>query len=477
MDENEKNILEFPSNIIFPNELNRYLKEQIIVLVQENALLQRNVEETEQKRAELEKLLTENVKKQQDNTSVLPIFAQTSNVNAKVIELSKNLREKCSELEKFKTRCSKLLTVIEDLKTKKEEHLANPEPSIQNEEIEQLKRENKQLQDKLVTSTSKILQKKNENFQLKNQLRHMEKQLQQETGTDLQQINSNTWKGRAQIIADLQEKNRVLKEKLNKTPAAAMIPHGDPKVCSKIVFLEQENLTLKEHNENLKQKIDASKSRSKMLEIELENLKGRLQESAGRSQNDMELISSLTHQLRESDQMKRCAIKDKDLTIDRLKLQLNDCQIQIENYKLLMKKSRRNSVTDVGIETEPVYFCEERVALLQLLEMYKNQLDQERNEHGKTQRNFRIERRKTVKLEAAIAKSTADLDATNRTSYTSLSQSSKMDDLNIKHQLEIAEENIKVLSTRLQLEQNERKRDFDEFSSILTEKKKTNQAN
>lgn len=74
------------------------------------------------------------------------------------------------------------------------------------------------MQEKLSSTTTKLFEAKNSNVQLKNDLKIASKLLQQEVGETFDIIrntncNSN-WRGRAQIICDLQQKNNDLKEKL-----------------------------------------------------------------------------------------------------------------------------------------------------------------------------------------------------------------------------------------------------------------------
>lgn len=75
----------------------------------------------------------------------------------------------------------------------------------------------KTLQEKLGTTNMKLCEVRNTNAQLKNDLKIANKLLQQEIGDALEnlQISSNpNWRGRAQIICDLQQKNNELREKL-----------------------------------------------------------------------------------------------------------------------------------------------------------------------------------------------------------------------------------------------------------------------
>lgn len=77
----------------------------------------------------------------------------------------------------------------------------------------------KQLTDKLAATQSKLYEAKNANVQLKNDLKLANKFLQQEIGDSFENLqnlanNGANWRGRAQIVCDLQQKNSELREKL-----------------------------------------------------------------------------------------------------------------------------------------------------------------------------------------------------------------------------------------------------------------------
>lgn len=77
----------------------------------------------------------------------------------------------------------------------------------------------KQLNDKLNSVSSKLFESKNANVRLKNDLKLANKLLQQEIGDNFDTMqtmvnNGCNWRGRAQIICDLQQKNNELREKL-----------------------------------------------------------------------------------------------------------------------------------------------------------------------------------------------------------------------------------------------------------------------
>lgn len=83
----------------------------------------------------------------------------------------------------------------------------------------ELEEQIKVLQEKLNCANSKLFETKNINMQLKNDLKLANKFLQQEIGESFDTLqslsnSSSNWRGRAQIICDLQQKNSELREKL-----------------------------------------------------------------------------------------------------------------------------------------------------------------------------------------------------------------------------------------------------------------------
>lgn len=80
----------------------------------------------------------------------------------------------------------------------------------------------KSLQEKLSIANSKLFDTKNQNTQLKNDLKMANKILLQELGDNFISIqnfttngNSNGWRGRAQQILSLQQKNSELQERIS----------------------------------------------------------------------------------------------------------------------------------------------------------------------------------------------------------------------------------------------------------------------
>lgn len=74
------------------------------------------------------------------------------------------------------------------------------------------------LQDRLSQTTNKLFEVRNKNIELKNELKLANKVLQQELGDSfisLQSFTSQTnWRGRAQQIINLQQKNTELQDKV-----------------------------------------------------------------------------------------------------------------------------------------------------------------------------------------------------------------------------------------------------------------------
>lgn len=93
-------------------------------------------------------------------------------------------------------------------------------------------------------------------------------------------------------------------------------------------------------------------------------------------------------------------------------------------------------------------------------------MEEERNAHFKTQNALRVERQKGARLEANLARKELE-DSSLRSTYSNRSQNLKPIETNLRDKLELAEENLKALSTRLEIEIMERKRDLQEFGKIL----------
>lgn len=147
-----------------------------------------------------------------------PTINASKLMSTKIVELSKKLREKSSEIEVFKTRYSRLQNKLVELENSKNviaesEEKPEVESVTYNEQV-------KSLTEKLTQANNKLFETKNHNTQLKNDLKLANKILLQEIGdgfTTIQQLTANPsgWRGRAQQILSLQQKNVELQERVN----------------------------------------------------------------------------------------------------------------------------------------------------------------------------------------------------------------------------------------------------------------------
>lgn len=84
----------------------------------------------------------------------------------------------------------------------------------------------------------------------------------------------------------------------------------------------------------------------------------------------------------------------------------------------------------------------------------------------KTQQILRVERQRGAKLEAKVARLELDL-RDNQPSYRSRIVTPTQSNTDLTDELQLAEDNIKALTTRLEVEILERKNDFEKFTNIL----------
>ncbi|XP_030748184.1 coiled-coil domain-containing protein 13-like isoform X2 [Sitophilus oryzae] len=402
-----EDVFSIPENLVFPKEINEYLTEKVTVLVHENGMLRRNIQDHEEKHNKLEKQIKDLSKqlKSDESSPILERVNKASNaINTKIVELSKNLREKCAELETYKTKCSKLLTCIEELKKNE-----TKEEIIQEVRKEpESKSEIKSLQDRLNVTMNKLMEAKNANVQLKNDLKQANKFLQQEVGENFETLQSNgNWKGRAQIICDLQEKNKKLKEKLSESRFPLKTTPSLERVSGKIASLEKEIADLKTTNENYRTRLETLKSRCMMLEAEKQDMKtkmGRLEEE---NETSADSAMDLSRKLSEIESEKKRMQK---------KWEDEDARAKSEISRLLMLNGK----------------------LQELLNGSKERVTKSKQE-----------------------------PCQSRSSYSNLCQSSRLTEQNLTDRLQLAEENIKALQAKLAMEQFEKEEDFQQFSKIL----------
>lgn len=476
---------EIPADIMFPDELNCYLREQIRYYAHENAMVKRNLIDLESEYETSNRKISELEQKLSNYENVLNngSFVSSNQVAAtKIVELSKKIREKTSEVESLKTKCSRLEKKLIDLNSSKEKEIV-VKPQIARPPSDESEDEIKKLNDKLNQVNGKLSEARNMNLQLKNDLKMANKWLQQEIGESFESLQAlcytNTnWRGRSQIIIDLQQKNNDLKEKLRAS-------QNKLNVCSdniisvkdsKISVLSKENDDLKSQCDDLKKKYDCAKARCRILDTDLGLLKSKFNMLKDQSEKDQRIIDTLSAQLSNKEEKPEKCQKDKQ--IKKLQTEKNFLLKEIEEFKTViaeLKQDIGNKSKQIDLLNKKVSSCKdidqnitkkqpEVQKLLGYIEVQNKRLSSERDNHVKTQLLLKTEKQKSAKAEVLAAM--ADVGSNRSGSYSS-SLPLRSTETTLRDQLELAEENLKAIQTRLDIEQFERKSDLQEFASIL----------
>nr|CAD7424798.1 unnamed protein product [Timema monikensis] len=316
------NVPEQEDSFMFPEELNRSLREHIRILTDENGRLHRCLGERE---SELhianEKLQCNEKRHIASSLSVLSNQGQTSELAAsKIVELSKKVRELSSEIEIQKRKCrlaeAKLAEFCEAGLNSAEDKDIKPKQ----EDVEKDPNQVKLLTDKLQMTNQRLCDSRNQCQALKQDLRMVQKALCSEAGENvsIHSLSSN-WRGRAQQIAALQQKLLELQEKLNEQTEKQVVGNADNRACVAMKVLEKERRIVQERTarelrersvqlEDTKRRLDAGRARNKILEDELAGHKKRLSTLLDKGKHDDQLISMLTGQL--SALEKRCSDRE-----------------------------------------------------------------------------------------------------------------------------------------------------------------------
>ncbi|XP_023017959.2 uncharacterized protein isoform X1 [Leptinotarsa decemlineata] len=494
LDVSQITLSEIPDSIVFPNELNDFLREQIRYQVHENGMLQKKISDLEtdyeESQAKISELITKlgNYEKLCNKNEFI-----TSNqvASMKIVELSKKLREKNSEVEALKTKYSKLEKHLFDMKQAfVENNKDSKKLAVEEKPVNELEEELKKLTDKLSCVNAKLADSKNNNLQLKNELKLANKWLQQEIGESFESLqlmnnSNNGWRGRSQVICDLTQKNNELREKLKSLQEKVKVPVSEPNLSinkfeSKVSILSMENTDLKGKYDDLKKKYEALRARCKVLDAEYSMLKSKTSMMKEQSDRDQDLISTLTLQISSSKNSMNETFHQKEWAIGKLNKEKKQLLSEIEEYKNVIKNlqeelskkvERKNEVNLTEFEQKKTSEKSDisepgTLGLLDLIEQQNNRLKIEREEHAKTQAILRVEKQRAAKAEAAAARLELESN-TCRSGYSSNVSCTKPRDGSLRDQLELAEENIKALKTRLDLEQFERKNDLQEFSKII----------
>lgn len=289
---------EYPPDILFPDQLNRYLREQIRNLTVENNNLRRTVQETQDE-------LLNTKQKLSKAPPVIP--ARASEIAAsKIAELSKKLREQNAEVESLRTRVKELEANIK-IKEENINQVQAPIPTPSQNELAEKEKQIKNLQEKLQASNTKMCDFRNQCQALKQEMKLAQKVIESEIGErivlqDLVKENGN-WRGRAQQIIALQNKIQHLQEQLSSssvtetTPAVNVIRQMEK---DRRASYEETSKQLNQKTiqmEDLRKKLDAAKARNRVLENEIFQIKTKLSSFSDKSVRDEQLIAALNSQI------------------------------------------------------------------------------------------------------------------------------------------------------------------------------------
>ncbi|XP_043256883.1 coiled-coil domain-containing protein 13-like [Colletes gigas] len=526
---------ELPDHIIFPKELNLFLRNRIQDLIAENGCLRRALEEAEEKITK-KQVIAETV---QTKT----IIGKSNEVVAtKIIELSKRCREQTAEIEVLKSKCKNLEInlVTKETELKNEDSILDK--GTENSQSKEDEHRTKHLIDKLQQTQTKLYESKNTCVSLKQEINKLHKLLCSEVGENLN-INNllnqpNGWRGRAEQIHLLQQKVTELQSKLwDYEGTQKTIASVDRKNLTNLRNLEKERRQQIENSakqlrqseiaiEGYKRKIEASKARIKVLEHELNLMKGNLSVLNEKRTHDDHLIETLSNRLKTMEmkhQEREMDIKSKEetnerhftnlkndlqsaqLQIDRLRRRLEEREIEIDKlrggtassigpFKAIQMDNYLNSLNHASPPhsfrnlLEPNEYVTlalaaeaERERLLELVTVLNRRLDKERSDSDILSNSLRDERSKSAKLESKLRKLETERASIVRidTGYRSrlLPRSLKANDEFIdaeqaRLKMELLQEECLALKARLDIVQQDKASDLAAYKQMLSQVRK-----
>ncbi|XP_026667187.1 coiled-coil domain-containing protein 13-like [Ceratina calcarata] len=402
----------------------------------------------------------------------------------------------------------------------------------------------KQLLDKLQQSQTKLYESKNTCASLKQEINKLHKLLCSEVGENVSLNNLSNqpggWRGRAEQIHLLQQKVNELQSRLSEYEGTQKTS-VERKTLENLRSIEKERRRQIEDSakqlrqtevaiEGYKRKLEASKARIKVLEHELNVVKGNIVILNEKRSHDDHLIETLNNRLKTTEikhQEREVDIRNREERIERectnLKNDLQAAQLQIERLRRKLEereieidKLRRRNRTVPSVEEiksrkiaqSEVFLnnfnhnsppqsvrstCEpneyvtlalaaeaERERLLELITVLNRRLDKERNDNDILSNSLRNEKNKSAKLLLKIRKLETErvgivkIDSGYRMKLPKLSKNNDetMDTEQMRFKMELLQEECLALKVRLDTIQQDKAADLSMYKQMLDQARK-----
>ncbi|KAL0275418.1 UNVERIFIED_CONTAM: hypothetical protein PYX00_003271 [Menopon gallinae] len=505
---------ELPPDIIFPDQLNRHLQDQIHSLTLENGGLRRSLEELQDELRDTKAKLSK--------AQPVPTGRVAETADYKIAQLSKRLREQNAEMESLRTQTREAEAKLRSIEEKAPEMDKPVTPASPNELAEK-DQQIRALAEKLQAANARLCDFRNQNQTLKQEMKLAQKVIENEVGEkcsvqELAKENGN-WRGRAQQILALQNKVQMLQEQLSNTstenPASNVLRQMEK---DRRANYEETSKQLSQKTiqmEEMRKKLEATKARNRVLENELVHVKTKMNALSEKSVRDEQILNTLTSQInafedRGKEQMQcffkiqestrkvqqdlelertKCeqlqrALADRDSRIRRMEEKIEDLRKNLKNKTEVEAAGSKNKnilTTDKSTDTYDMQDRKksanvaeaERTRLLELLGVMNKRLEESRKDQSDAESQVRKERYKNARLETKIARLELEKIGAMKNGRSSYSQGTNRagdgdssEDLFATQQIEYLEEECLALKTRLETLQMEKDADLKMFAAI-----------